>query len=236
MDTGQQRLLRTMPLHAITSAYGEAGLRDRFAAEIAAFPDAERRRLEQALELASALHAGDRRQREPYLNHLLRVAIRILSHYEVHDADVATAALLHDAVEDHAAELAPGGDREAAFAVLADRFGPRVAELVRAVTNPVWQPGRDKNEQYREHVADSLERSPWGRVIKASDFADNGLGLIHTTGPQTEKLAGKYAPLIPVLRDLMTRPDTPLNPAARQRILDQLGRARERFSALLPPS
>ena len=26
-------------------------------------------------------------------------------------------ALLHDAVEDHAAELAPGGDREAAFAV-----------------------------------------------------------------------------------------------------------------------
>ncbi len=140
MDTGQQRLLRTMPLHAITSAYGEAGLRDRFAAEIAAFPYAERRRLEQALELASALHAGDRRQREPYLNHLLRVAIRILSHYEVHDADVATAALLHDAVEDHAAELAPGGDREAAFAVLADRFGPQVTE-----------PGRDhcRNESVR---------------------------------------------------------------------------------------
>ena len=138
-------------------------------------------------------------------------------------------------MEDHAAELAPGGDREAAFAVLADRFGPRVAEQVRAVTNPVWQPGRDKNEQYREHVADSLEHSPWGRVIKASDFADNGVGLIHTTGPRTERLAGKYAPLIPVLRDLLTRPDTPLNPAARQRILDQLGRARERFSALLPP-
>jgi hypothetical protein len=33
--------------------------------------------------------------------HLLRVTIRILSHYRVADPDVACAALLHDAVEDH---------------------------------------------------------------------------------------------------------------------------------------
>lgn len=43
----------------------------------------------------------DRRQREPYLNHLLRVAIRVISHYGVRDAEVVCAALLHDAVEDH---------------------------------------------------------------------------------------------------------------------------------------
>src|SRR5580658_8954937 len=119
MDPDQRRLVATMPLHAITSTYGEEGLRERFAAEIASLPDEDRRRLTQALDLAARLHAADRREREPYINHLLRVAIRIMSHYQVDDADVACAALLHDCVEDHAGELAPGGDRAAALAVLA---------------------------------------------------------------------------------------------------------------------
>ena len=75
--------------------------------------------------------------------------------------------------------------------MLAAEFGPRVAELVGAVTNPAYAPDRDAHEQYREHVADSLRRNPWARVIKASDFTDNGVGLIHTTGPRLYKLAGK---------------------------------------------
>src|SRR5271165_3421940 len=109
MEGDQQRLLATMPLHAITSTYGEPGLRDRFAVEIASWAEADRRRLERALDLASRLHAGDRRDTEPYVNHLLRVAIRIMSHYGVHDTDVVCAALLHDAVEDHPADLAACG-------------------------------------------------------------------------------------------------------------------------------
>jgi hypothetical protein len=235
MDTGRRRLLETMPLHAITATYGEEGLRERFTAEIAAFPGPERSRLEDALELAARLHAADRRQSEPYLNHLLRVAIRIMSHYGIRDPDVVAAALLHDAVEDHAAELAPDGRPQAALAALAGRFGPRVAELVAAVTNPEYDPGRDKHVQYREHVAQSLDASPWARVIKASDFTDNGAGLIHTTGPRVPDLADKYAQLVPVLRELISRPDTPLGPQARQRILEQLDRAEERFAAILPP-
>ena len=235
MNGERERLIATMPLHAITATYGEEGLRERFSLEIASFPEADRRRLEQALELAARLHAADRRQREPYVNHLLRVAIRIMTYYGVRDTDVICAALLHDAVEDHAADLAPGGGQQEALAVLAARFGPRVAELVAAVTNPEYTTGRDRSEQYREHVAESLERSPWARVIKVSDFTDNGVGLIHTTGPRVTKLAGKYAPLVPVLRDLIARPDTPLDLAARERILNQLDRAEERFSAILPP-
>jgi hypothetical protein len=211
MDTGQRRLLETMPLHAITATYGEDGLRERFAAEIAGFPGAERRRLEDALALASRLHAGDRRQSEPYINHPLRVAIRIMSHYGIRDPDVIVAALLHDAVEDHA------------------------AELVAAVTNPEYDPGRDRHVQYREHVAASLDASPWARVIKASDFTDNGAGLLYTTGPRVPELADKYAGLVPVLRELISRPDTPLSEPARRRILDQLDRAEERFDAILPP-
>src|SRR5580700_6733513 len=220
MDGDQQRLLATMPLHAITSTYGEAGLRDRFAVEIASWAEGDRVQMERALDLAARLHAADRREREPYINHLLRVAIRIMSHYGVHDADVVIAALLHDAVEDHTAELAgPHGDRRAALAVLAAEFGPRVAELVAAVTNPEYAPDRDTHEQYREHVADSLRRNPWARVIKASDFTDNGVGLIHTTGPRVRTLAGKYAPLVPILRQLIELPDTPLDAPAKQEIL-----------------
>jgi hypothetical protein len=255
MDSDQRRLLATMSLHAITSAYGEEGLRERFALEIASWPDADRVRLERALELAARLHAGDRRDREPYLNHLLRVAIRIISHYGVHEPDVICAALLHDAVEDHPDELAavggPGGSGgmgpprsggvtggvvppgvSTALAALAAEFGPRVAELVAAVTNPPYVPDRDAHDQYREHVADSLAASPWARVIKASDFTDNGAGLIHSRGPRLRKLAAKYEPLVPVLRDLIARPDTPLDATAKEHILAQLDRAAGRFAAI----
>ena len=162
LGPAERRLLAGMPLHAITSVHGEAGLRERLLMEIAQFPAADRGRAQDALALASRLHAADRRQREPYANHLLRVTIRILSHYRVTDPDVACAALLHDAVEDHAADIAPGGDRQAALAVLAGRFGARTAALVAAVTNPEWEPGRDEHEQYREHVLASLARQPVG--------------------------------------------------------------------------
>jgi hypothetical protein len=240
-----------MPLHAITTTYGEQGLRERFATEIATFPTDDQRRLNQALDLASRLHADDRREREPYVNHLLRVAIRIMSHYGLRDPDVICAALLHDAVEDHPAELAALGSGESwagesgtggvedtkrkALAVLSAQFGPRVAELVAAVTNPEYATDQDPDEQYREHVADSLRRHPWARVIKASDFTDNGVGLIHTSGPRVGRLAAKYAPLVPILRELIELPDTPLDGPARQQILSQLDRAEERFAAVLGP-
>ena len=123
--------------------------------------------------------------------------------------------------------------QRAALAALAAEFGTRVAELVAAVTNPPWEPDRDAYEQYREHVEDSLRRDPWARVIKASDFTDNGVGLIHTTGPRLHTLAGKYAPLVPILRELIDLPDTPLDAPARQHILAQLDRAADRFAAVL---
>ena len=105
-------------MHAISSVHGEPGLRERLAMEVAVFPAAGRARAADALALASQLHARDRRQREPDVNHLLRVAIRILHHYRVRDADTTCAALLHDAVEDHANDIAPGG-RPDALGVLA---------------------------------------------------------------------------------------------------------------------
>ena len=227
-----RRLLATMPLHAITSVYGDAGLRDRLLAENSVFPAADRSRVELALEMAARLHAADRRQREPYVNHLLRVAIRVISHYQVTDPELVCAALLHDSVEDHWAELASGG-REAAFAVLADQFGGRVAGLVAAITNPEYVPGRDRHEQYREHVGAGLQADPWARVLKVSDFTDNAVGLIHTSGPKVVKLATKYRPLVPVLREIVLLPDTPLRVEVKGEIVRQLDNAERRFASIL---
>jgi len=105
---------------------------------------------------------------------------------------------------------------------------------VAAVTIPVYEPSRGKHEQYREHVAASLQASPWARVIKASDFTDNAVGLIHTTGPKLATLASKYRPLVPVLRELILRPDTPLETEIKHMIAGQLDDAEDRSAAILP--
>ena len=233
------RVLLAMPLHAVTEMYGENGLRQRFAAEIAGFDPAARATLTDALTLAADLHRDDRRTREPYLNHPLRTAIRIICYYHVRDVDVLVAALLHDAVEDHPDMLArqsgvaAADPTEAALATLARRYSSRVAELVRAVTNPPHEPGRDRFEQYRDHVAESLQANPWARIIKVSDFTDNGVGLIHTDPSRQVRLATKYAPLVPVFRDLISRSDTPLEQSVKEHILGQLDSAEERFDAIL---
>jgi (p)ppGpp synthase/HD superfamily hydrolase len=239
MDELTPGYLLSLPLHVVTEVYGEQGLRRRFHLEIASFTETERAVLERAFRLAERLHREDRRSREPVLNHLLRVTIRIMSHYRVRDVDVLTAALLHDAVEDHPDELAGGAPEDpttAALGVLARDFGPRVAELVAAVTNPAYDPARDKDEQYREHVAASLAEAPWARLIKVSDFTDNGVGILYTIGPKGRRAAVKYRPLVPVLRELVARPDTPLTDEVKQRIAGQFDLAEQRFAAILSPS
>jgi (p)ppGpp synthase/HD superfamily hydrolase len=232
----EQRLIAVMPLHTITTLYGEQGLRVRLAIETARLDGAaSQQKVREALQLAARLHAADQRQREPYVNHLLRVALRIICHYGVYDTDIICAALLHDAVEDHADDLAADG-RPGAFAALAASFGPQVASLVEAVTNPVYAPGRSEDDQYRAHVAESLAANPRARVIKVADFTDNGVGVVWTTGPKAVRLARKYAPLVPVLADLIDRPDTPLSAPAKAHILGQLRAAQERFAAIVPPT
>lgn len=57
---------------------------------------------------------------------------------------------------------------------------------------------------------------------------------MYTTGPKAEKLARKYAPLVPVLAELIAGPDTPLTCHVKARILRQLGSAQERFAAIAP--
>ena len=82
LGAAERRLLAQMPLHAITSVHGQAGLRKRLLTEIAQFPAADRARADDALALASRLHVRDRRQREPYANHYADVRIMPISRGE----------------------------------------------------------------------------------------------------------------------------------------------------------
>ncbi|WP_305785613.1 HD domain-containing protein [Symbioplanes lichenis] len=229
--------LRVMPLHAITEILGTGGLQQRLVLELDRLPAATRTAVTDAAAWAGRLHESQHRVREPYINHPLRVALRILCYYRVHDPDVLTAALLHDTVEDQpwavAARCGAGPPpREAAFAALTDRYSARVRALVAAVTNPITTPGTDRTQSYLRHLSTAVAAEPWARVIKLSDFTDNAAGLIHTPGPKAQRAAVKYGPAVAVMRDLLHRPDTPLAPAVKAYIDTKLDVAQGRIAAI----
>lgn len=230
--------LTAMPLHAVTEVYGEAGLRRRLALELDKLPQPHRTVIAGAAVWAAQLHAGQRRTREPYLNHPLRVTLRMLCHYRITDPDVLVAGLLHDVVEDQpwaviGAERAGPAPVAPALAAIAARHNPRVARLVAAVTVPARPDGTDRIRHYLEHLTESLAADPWARVIKLSDFTDNGVGIIHSSGPVVTRSARKYDPAVPVLRNFLDRPDTPLAADVKEHVRAQLDLGRRRFAAIL---
>ena len=103
-------------------------------------------RLSEATRFASEIHADQTRKGSdtPYISHLFQVAGLILEHGG--DEDLAIAGLLHDAIED------VGAEQEA---IIAERFGSRIARIVRACSDtdvrpkPPWQA---RKEAYRRHL------------------------------------------------------------------------------------
>jgi hypothetical protein len=72
-------------------------------------------------------------------------------------------------------------------------------------------------------------------VLCRRHSTNNAVGLFYTTGPKLAKLAklaGKYRPLVPPLRELVLRPDTPLDSDVRDMITRQLHSAEDRFAAI----
>jgi (p)ppGpp synthase/HD superfamily hydrolase len=86
-------------------------------------------RFDRALLYATHVHGGQVRKGTsiPYIAHLLAVAATVLEYDGCED--MAIAALLHDAVEDQ------GG--EPRLADIRNRFGDRVADIVRACSDSV---------------------------------------------------------------------------------------------------
>ena len=128
-------------------------------------------RFTDALVYVTKLHAQQRRKGTgvPYISHLLGVTAIVLE--DGGDEDEAIAALLHDAVEDQ------GGQRT--LAVIRERFGERVAEIVLGCTDadtipkPPW---RWRKEQYIAHVRHA---SPSVRRVSLADKFHNARAILH---------------------------------------------------------
>jgi len=225
--------LAGMPLHEITITYGTAGLIGRYNLEVASLPEESQWQLNQAFLSAAEWHKDQKRTNGPYIDHILRVMLRVISHYGIDDPDILTAALLHDSIEDQRDKIVghEGSTVEEALAVVTETYNPRVAAILKALTNP---PGDISREQYDEHVRQSLLGEPDATPVKISDFADNAAGIFWTIGEDKKhQLSYKYLPLVPFYRDLIYQDTYPFNPEAKQKILKQLSDAELRMNDII---
>lgn len=195
-------------------------LRDHFRES---FPIRHVERLDNAIQLASYLHRYDVRRggrgklpNPPYIEHPLRVTLRMAETFGVTDPDVLIAGILHDTVEDHPWEFhemegvrkatTPEEAEDFALDYINQHFGRHVSLLVSYVTNPLLPVGTDKAEKvkrYHEHVSSVLHLHPTARIIKFSDFVDNAGSLHHHYAYDDIKVKyfiERYEPLIPLYR------------------------------------
>jgi len=225
--------IRNMPLHEISVKLGTSGLIERYNIEIAELPEETQWQVNQAFLSAAEWHKDQQRTNGPYLDHILRVSLRVLCHYGIKDPDILAAALLHDSIEDQCYKIV-GHDKatpEEALAEISKRFNPRVSRLLKALTNP---PGHISRDEYDAHVRQNLLDEPDAVPIKISDFTDNAVGIFWTVGEEKKiKLAGKYLPLVDFYRDLITSGHYQFNDIAKAKILKQLNDGEMRMRDIL---
>jgi (p)ppGpp synthase/HD superfamily hydrolase len=132
-------------------------------------------RFDRALLYATHVHGGQVRKGTavPYIAHLMAVAATVLEYGGAED--VAIAALLHDAVEDQ------GG--EPRLADIRNRFGARVAEIVRACSDSVantsaGEPKEDwhlRRVRYVAHLASADEAT---LLVSLADKVHNARSIL----------------------------------------------------------
>jgi (p)ppGpp synthase/HD superfamily hydrolase len=152
-------------------------------------------RLDRAFQIADIVHAGAVRKGTaiPYIKHPVAVA-RILEAHG-YDEDLVAAGLLHDTVEDakyghldlqaRLSEAAGEGRlvvpadawefRKAFLAFLRDEFGPKVLDLVMAVSESKndGQRPRDWLERKKEQLDHLAKAAPDEAALKAADALHN---------------------------------------------------------------
>ena len=115
----------------------------------------------RALDFAAWAHSAQRRkggEREPYVNHLTEVARLAAQATKGRDDKLIIAALLHDVLEDQAMRVN--------YKMLKEKFGKRVARIVREVTDDRSLP---KAERKRLQVVHAGEISPRAKLVKLAD-------------------------------------------------------------------
>jgi (p)ppGpp synthase/HD superfamily hydrolase len=128
-------------------------------------------RFTEALVYTTELHARQQRKGTdvPYIAHLLGVAAIVLE--DGGDEDEAIAALLHDAVEDQ------GG--LPILAIISERFGERVADIVQGCTDADTHPKPPWQERKEEYIAHVRHASPSVRRVSLADKLHNARAVLH---------------------------------------------------------
>jgi len=120
-------------------------------------------RVLHAAETAAQWHSSQRRKgdaQEPYINHLLEVALLVGEAAGGGDTALVIAALLHDAVED--CEISPD--------TIAAGFGEDVRALVMAVTDDKSLPKTTRKQLQIDHAPGKPHRV---KLLKLADKTSN---------------------------------------------------------------
>jgi (p)ppGpp synthase/HD superfamily hydrolase len=119
-------------------------------------------KLQQAVAFAARAHHGQLRKdgRTPYVSHPLRVGLVVSHVFGFHDAELLTAAVLHDAIEDTTTD----------YDDIIAAFGTNVAEWVRVLSKDKRLPEDLREKEYVRGLAGA----GWQvQVIKLADIYDN---------------------------------------------------------------
>jgi (p)ppGpp synthase/HD superfamily hydrolase len=120
----------------------------------------------KAVKFAADCHTGQVRkgkQEAPYVNHVLEVASLISEVGGVGDEEILAAAVLHDTVEDTAAE----------FEDIESLFGERVASIVREVTDDKTLSKKRRRQLQIDHAPHLSEEATLIKIAdKTSNIAD----------------------------------------------------------------
>lgn len=217
-----------------------------FQEQISHFSTDEKTNILRALDLTRQAHESQKRPDGPYWEHPLRVAGAVLA--VSGNANLVTASLLHDIVEDQSVRLLEilslpldpkVSPEEQAVKAILNLFGARVAQLVSSLTNPDFgtilnEQGVDKKSPeydekyislYVQHVKDIVQ-DPEAGLIKFLDFSENGLGIsTFSEGNRKAWLIKKYRPLVDIFIEKINDPVAPLTVINKAETLERLHEA-----------
>jgi (p)ppGpp synthase/HD superfamily hydrolase len=117
----------------------------------------------KAADAAARWHVHQRRKgppKEPYINHLLEVAMLVAQASGGNDPTLVIAALLHDAIE----------DSEVPAELIASTFGEEAASIVKEVTDDKSLP---KEVRKNRQVETASHKSPKAKLLKLADKTSN---------------------------------------------------------------
>jgi (p)ppGpp synthase/HD superfamily hydrolase len=125
-------------------------------------------RLADGITFALSIHAAQTRKgtNTPYISHLLAVAAIVLEYGG--DEELAIAAMLHDMIEDQGADLEP---------IIAERFGSRVARIVRGCTDTDTFPKPPWHARKEAYIAHLAEADPEVLFVSAADKLHNARAI-----------------------------------------------------------